>query len=79
MSRKRTPCYMCHRPSRPLTASRDGSIYVNAENVVLFCSVRCAANYGLLWGAPAVFADEHYCTESGGWKQCSKSDCNYCS
>lgn len=71
-------CYMCHRRPRPLTAHRDGEFYVNAENVVLFCSVRCAANYGLLWGGPAVSCNEHYCPSADAWKPTPVDTCPDC-
>lgn len=71
-------CYMCHRKPKKLTASRDGEVYVNAENVVMFCSVRCAANYGLLWGVPAIEQDSHFCEVSGEWEVLPKEECNEC-
>jgi hypothetical protein len=71
-------CYMCHRAPRPMTAHRDGDVYSNAVDVVLFCSIRCAANYGLLWGVPAVFDNEHYCEVDGQWLPIPASDCSHC-
>jgi hypothetical protein len=70
---KRPKCFMCSRKAKALTAGRDGSTYCNAQNVVLFCSVRCAANYGLLWGFPEVVDHWHFCAQTNEW-ECVEAD-----
>jgi hypothetical protein len=73
------PCFMCEkRPARKLTAERDGSEYVNARDVVMFCSVRCAANYGLLWGTPEILENHHYCPTAKEWRPCPADECHEC-
>lgn len=49
--KKKPLCLMCREsPVKKLTGeSKDKQIYVNAEKVEIFCSKRCAANYGLLF------------------------------
>lgn len=51
--KKVIPCLQCGTfPGRRLAAKcRDhpGMVYSNATKLPIFCSVRCAANYGLLW------------------------------
>lgn len=73
------PCYMCEkRPARRLTARRDGQVYVNAEGVLLFCSLRCAANYALLWGAAQVHEAFHFCKASKSWECVAQDECDEC-
>lgn len=72
-------CYMCRtRRAKALTADRDGSIYVNAQNIVMFCSLKCAANYGLLWGTPAILQSEHFCPALEEWIDGLRSECGEC-
>lgn len=71
-------CRMCKRKPKPLTAERDGSVYVNAEQVVMFCSVKCAANYALLWGVPAILDTEHFCQKTGEWEPIAGYECHRC-
>jgi hypothetical protein len=80
MSKSKKPlCYQCQeRRAVPLTATRDGYVYENAQNVVMFCSFRCAANYGLLWGAPAIVENEHFCKESDRWEMRPAFQCSHC-
>ena len=55
MAKIKRLCILCkERLAVPLTAERKGidgidRVYVNAQNVRVFCTVRCAANYGLLF------------------------------
>lgn len=73
-----TKCYMCHRKPKPLTAERDGSIYVNAENVVMFCSLKCAANFALLWGVHSILDGNHFCQVTGEWEVIDQMNCRHC-
>lgn len=79
---KRLPsptCYMCRkRRAIKLTASRDGQVYVNARDVVMFCSLRCAANHGLLWGVPEIDNTDHFCYATGQWEQGAGYECLEC-
>jgi hypothetical protein len=51
--KKRPPCFQCGtKPGRRLVATcRDDRrmVYANATKLPIFCSMRCAANYALLW------------------------------
>jgi hypothetical protein len=56
VKKKKLPCLMCEdRPGRILKAvTRRGAYglrqtYVNATKLPVFCSMKCAANYALLW------------------------------
>jgi hypothetical protein len=72
-------CFMCkEKRAKPLSASKGGRVYINAQNVILFCSVRCAANYGLLWGAPEVENNWHFCPVSQKWEAVEMTDCLDC-
>jgi hypothetical protein len=72
-------CFMCERPAKRLTAHQNGNVYVNGQDVVLYCSVRCAANYGLLYGAAEVNeGDWHFCPFANKWEACSPDDCEHC-
>lgn len=70
MSRHTIPCRLCQgKPAKTLRANHpDGSGYVYAEAVEhpVFCSVRCAANWGLLAEHP------EYCQTHGwlSWENC---------
>ncbi len=77
---KKPTCYMCEiRPAKPLTAKRDGSFYTNAQDVVTFCSYRCAANYALLWGVHAIEDHAHFCPSQEKWIQCAREfECPHC-
>lgn len=78
MANKSQTCRMCHRRPKPLTAERDGSVYVNAQRLVMFCSVRCAANYGLLWGVPEIEQYSHWCQKTCKWEPIEKENCHRC-
>lgn len=68
---------MCKtRRARKLTAGRDGQVYVNAQDVVVFCSVRWAANYGLLWGSEEIENNWHWCPIEGDWVACQSHECS---
>lgn len=70
----RPTCYMCRkRPARALTGTRDGMIYVNAVGIVMFCSLKCAANHALIW-APE--EQVHWCPISNDWVHCAPEDCD---
>lgn len=72
-------CFMCEkRRAKPLTARRDGDYYVNAQDIVLFCSMKCAANYALLWGAPEIMGCHHFCSTTRKWEMCEESECFEC-
>jgi hypothetical protein len=69
-------CLMCEEnPAKPLTAKRGENIYINAVDVILFCSIRCAANYGLLWFD---IEGQHWCEKLNKWMSCEKSRCSEC-
>lgn len=69
-------CYMCKKAkAKPLTAKEGDRIYVNAQNVKLFCSVRCAANYALLWFD---YSCNHWCQYSNQWEMCEEYVCKKC-
>ncbi len=75
----KVPCFMCERRSaRPLTAKEVGGIYVNLERVILFCSVRCAANYALTRSAPQILESHHFCPWAGKWQPDLIDDCHVC-
>jgi hypothetical protein len=69
---------MCKRKAKPLTAKRDRQVYINAEDVVMFCSIRCAANYGLLWGVLSIEQAEHFCQVTKEWEVIGQSNCRHC-
>ena len=72
-------CFMCEkRPVKKLTATRDGDYYVNAQDIEMFCSFKCAANYGLLWGAPAIEQSQHFCPKTNKWEMCAEYECDQC-
>lgn len=70
-------CFMCReRPAKKLTGkTRDGRIYKNATNVVVFCSLRCAANYALLYSDMNSW---HFCPASNQWIACFDYECDEC-
>jgi len=75
--RKRQTCFMCKRkPSKPLTACLGDEVYIHAEGVNLFCSLRCAANYALLWGAESIVLSHHFCMATGDWEYVAWHDCH---
>ncbi len=77
--RKAMTCFMCReKRAKALSAVVRGKVYVNARNVVMFCSVRCAANYGLLWGVPEVFNAFHWCQKVQEWVGHDSFDCDHC-
>lgn len=79
MGERRMKCFMCERRAKSLTAQRDGKVYRNAKNIVLFCSIRCAANYALLWGKPAIDQHAHFCSKDNQWNiVCSAFECLDC-
>lgn len=72
-------CFMCReRPVKKLTARRDNYYYVNAQDIEMFCSLKCAANYGLLWGAPAIDQGYHFCPKTNKWEFGIEDECNQC-
>jgi hypothetical protein len=79
VNKRVAPCFMCvKRRPRKLTASRDGTYYTNAKDVVMFCSLRCAANYGLLWGTPEIENNFHFCPVTEEWETIGRNECHKC-
>lgn len=75
---KRIPCFMCgHRAARSLTAERDGRVYSNGENVVAFCSLRCAANQALVWANMDMDGSWHWCDSANEWSPCEQASCSH--
>ena len=76
-------CLMCKdKPARKLSGwmrDKDGRTidYVNAQDVVTFCSVRCAANYALLFN-DEISDSIHFCPVKGDWVHCGDSECRDC-
>ena len=72
-------CVMCKKkPVKKLTATLGNSVYINGRDILIFCSMRCAANYGLVWGAAEVESCQHFCSVTGEWVHCDKSECDKC-
>lgn len=72
-------CFMCkNKRPKKLTAKEGDRVYINAENVIMFCSMRCAANYGLLWGVPEIESNYHFCPVTNEWEMVGKRECNQC-
>lgn len=70
------PCFMCRtRPARPLAAARGRVIYLDGQNVVLFCSVRCAANYALVYSRLHIEDGYHFCAATQEWEPIAQHEC----
>lgn len=75
----KTPCLMCRKiPAKKLSAYKGRNRYVNGQNVTMYCSVRCAANWALIWHVDHT-EDMHVCPATGKWEHCSEEDCIDCS
>lgn len=74
----RMTCYLCRRrPARRLTA-RDGTeVYTYAQNVKMFCSQRCAANWALIY-ARDYTEGLHWCPKQAKWAYCYAAECEFC-
>ena len=66
---KRRLCYVCEtKPARTIE-----SCYKHAIKEPAFCSIRCAAQFGLLIAGCGGEDDLHWCDEHGwyrGWSAC---------
>ena len=60
----RKRCFVCEKRPPRLLETRIG--YTHAVDVPVFCSVRCAADWGLLRAGIEGEGDIHWC-ESHGW------------
>ncbi len=72
-------CYVCQaKPARRLKPAKP---YVNAAKEPTFCSVRCAADYGLLIAGSSPSDGLNWCESHGWWPASEEMDggCPECS
>jgi hypothetical protein len=68
-------CFLCRcKPARVLSAKRGKNFYVHGRDKLAFCSVRCAANWGLLHA----LEDWHWCLRNDHWVACPEDECEDC-
>ena len=73
------PCYVCK--SKPARRLKPAMPYVHAVGEPTFCSVRCAADYGLLVAGVSESDGVSWCEKHGWWSASEEMDggCPDCS
>jgi hypothetical protein len=73
------PCFMCCRPVRKRLALRTrGGLLAEILEKVPFCSIRCAANYGLIYGPYRIAKDWTWCPVGRYWHEKQAECCLFC-
>lgn len=76
MASKERTCYLCgKKPAKDLGSK---SRYAHAIKEPVFCTMNCAASWGLISVEEMALTNVHWCDTKGKWEHLAEEQCSDC-